>query len=335
MSEAARQRLRVGIVGCGLIGRKRAEALGTDELIGTFDIAPDAAAALVAERGGRACTSVEQLLELAPDVVVVATLHRDLPELACSALAAGAHVLVEKPAGISVADVDRIANAAEEAGRRVKVGFNHRFHPGISRAIGEARSGAFGEIFYLRARYGHGGRLGYEQEWRADPSLSGGGEIVDQGMHLLDLSYWLLGELPLGHALVRTQFWQAPVDDNAVLVLGGEGGVGSRDPFALLHVSWTEWKNTFSLEIACRHAKWTVDGLVRSYGPQVLRIYRMRPELGPPDVEEVRYPERDTSWESEWRHFADAITAADGRPILGDLSSARYCWSVVEQALGR
>lgn len=74
---------------------------------------------------------------------------------------------------------------------------------------------------------------------------------------------------------------------------------------------------------------------MRSYGPQVLRIYRMRPELGPPDVEEVRYPERDTSWESEWRHFADAITAADGRPILGDLSSARYCWSVVEQALGR
>ena len=99
----------------------------------------------------------------------------------------------------------------------VKVGFNHRFHPGIARAVAEARSGAHGEILHLRARYGHGGRLGYEREWRADPARSGGGELIDQGMHLLDLSHWLLGPLPLHSALLRTAFWDMPVEDNAVV----------------------------------------------------------------------------------------------------------------------
>jgi len=330
---AGRPSYSVAIIGCGLIGQKRAEALGSDQLVGTYDVAPGAASALASKYGAAACSSVDELLGLRPDVVVVATVHNALADLACAALGAGAHVLVEKPAGVSVADVDRIAGAAAAADRRVKVGFNHRFHPGIARAITEARSGLYGEIFYLRGRYGHGGRLGYDREWRADPAISGGGEIVDQGMHLLDLSYWLLGELPLNSSLLRTQFWDAPVDDNAVLVLGSHGGVGSRDPFSLLHVSWTEWKNTFSIEIACRTAKFAVDGLVRSYGPQTLRIYKMKPELGPPDLEEVTFPDEDNSWTREWVHFTDAIES--GEPLLGDLASARYAWSCVEAAQQR
>ncbi|MGD0743239.1 MAG: Gfo/Idh/MocA family oxidoreductase [Acidimicrobiales bacterium] len=324
--------LRVGIVGCGLIGHKRAAALGPATLVGCHDVAPAAAQQLAAEFGGTVCATLDELLSLRPDVVIVAAVHDQLAGIACQALGAGTHVLVEKPAGIGVAEVERIAAAARSADRLVKVGFNHRFHPGIARAIGEARSGRYGEVLYLRARYGHGGRLGYEREWRADPRRSGGGEIVDQGMHLLDLSYWLLGELPLHAALLRTQFWRAPVDDNAVMLLGAPGGVGDPSPFALFHVSWTEWKNTFSLEIACREAKFAVDGLVRSYGPQQLRIFRMRPELGPPEVEVERYPDVDVSWKLEWRHFTEAIRSADGRELLGDLASARYAWSCVEAA---
>lgn len=324
--------LRVGIVGCGLIGRKRAEALGTDRLVAAFDVAPERAVSLAADYGGTACGSLEQLLAEQLDVVIVATIHSELAAIACAALSCGSHVLVEKPAGIGVSDIDLVAKAASASGHLVKVGFNHRFHPGIARAVLEAASGIYGDVLYLRARYGHGGRLGYDKEWRADPLLSGGGEIVDQGMHLLDLSYWLLGELPLHAAMLRTQFWDAPVDDNAVLVLGDKGGVGSAEPFAVITVSWTEWKNTFSLEIACHDAKLAVDGLVRSYGPQQLRIYKMRPELGPPDLEEVRYLDQDVSWANEWLHFSAAILEGDDRPLLGDLASARYAWSCVEEA---
>ena len=181
---------------------------------------------------------------------------------------------------------------------------------------------------HLRARYGHGGRIGYDREWRANPARSGGGELIDQGMHLLDLTHWIAGPLPLHCALLRTHFWDTEVEDNAALILGT--GDDRSTPWAMLHVTWTEWKNMFSIEVYCRTAKLQVDGLVRSYGTQRLRIYRMRPELGPPDLEERTFPDEDVSWRSEWDNLAGAITL--GEPILGTLEDAHYAWSRVEDA---
>ncbi len=328
MSEGAG--LRVGIVGCGLIGRKRAEALRPqDELVGCSDLVAETAERLAADFGGRACAGPEEILELRPDVVVVATSHDQLAPLSERALAAGAHVLVEKPAGLGVAQIDGLIEAAERAGRKVKVGFNHRFFPGLARAAEEVHSGRHGELMHLRARYGHGGRLGYDREWRAEPARSGGGELIDQGMHLLDLTHWIAGPLPLHSALLRTSFWDAPVDDNAALLLGAADD--RKAPWAMLHVSWTEWKNTFSMEIYCRTAKLQIDGLVRSYGPQKLTIYRMKPELGPPDVEQIEYPAEDVSWKLEWEHFAATIAGEIEQP-LGTLEDARYAWARVEDA---
>jgi predicted dehydrogenase len=323
--------LRVGIVGCGLIGAKRAAALGPgDKLVACCDIEAQAAGVLAERHGAKACASLEELLQQAPEVVVVATVHNRLAELAEGALAAGAHVLVEKPAGTSTAQIDRLIAAQRASGCLVKVGFNHRFHPGIERAAAEVHSGRHGELMHLRARYGHGGRPGYEREWRADPERSGGGELIDQGMHLLDLSHWLAGPLPLHSALLRTHFWDMPVEDNAVLILGQ--AQSRTDPWALLHVSWTEWKNLFSLEIYCASAKLQVDGLVRSYGRQRLRIHKMRPELGPPDTEELSYAEEDRSFEREWLSFTRAIAAGEQRLLNGDLHDARYAWEQVQAA---
>jgi predicted dehydrogenase len=331
--ECAMSGLRVAIVGCGLIGAKRAQALGpNDELIGCHDINQSAARSLAARHGCRPYATLSALLDLHPEVVIVASVHAELAALAERALAAGAHVLVEKPAGVSSAEIDRLIECSRASGRLVKVGFNHRFHPALARIAEEARSGRHGQPLHLRARYGHGGRPGYEREWRTDPSRSGGGELVDQGMHLLDLSHWLIGPLPLHTALLRTQFWDIPVEDNAALILG-EAGV-RRGPWALLHVSWTEWKNLFSLELYCARAKLQVDGLTGSYGPQRLQIFRMGPQLGPPLLESLTYPEEDRSWRAEWEHFAAAIAARDGRELLGDLDDARYAWGQVEAAYG-
>jgi predicted dehydrogenase len=326
-----RPALRVGIVGCGLVGQKRAAALGADRLVACFDVDEAASRSLADRFGGSPGRSLEELLEHRLDVVVVAVPHDRLAEHACAALAASAHVLVEKPAGIGVDDVTRIMRAAEAAGRRVKVGFNHRFHRGTARAIAEARSGRFGPVLHMRARYGHGGRLGYEAEWRAKRRVSGGGELVDQGMHLFDLSYSLLGPLPLHSALLRTAYWQTDVEDNAAVILGHS----DHGPWTTFHVSWTEWKNLFSLEIFCRSAKLQVEGLARSYGPQRLTLYTMSPELGPPEVETVEFPPSDESWSREWEEFSDAIHAADGRPLAGDLDSALYAWRCVEAAYAR
>lgn len=328
---SARRGLSVGMLGCGRIGAKRADALAPqDRLVGCFDVASRAAEELARRHGCEACATVDALLEREPEIVVVATVHDRLAQLAELALVAGAHVLVEKPAAVSTAQIERLIESQRAAGRLVKVGFNHRFHPGIARAVEEVHSGRHGELMHLRARYGHGGRPGYDREWRAEPERSGGGELVDQGMHLLDLSNWLAGPLPLHSALLRTQFWDAEVEDNAALLLGEASS--RTDPWAMLHVSWTEWKNLFSLEIYCLTAKIQVDGLVGSYGPQRLRIYRMGPELGPPALEEVHYPDVDRTWTAEWEHFAEAIVAADGRPLCGDLDAARHAWEQAEAA---
>jgi predicted dehydrogenase len=151
-------------------------------------------------------------------------------------------------------------------------------------------------------------------------------------MHLLDIYHWLLGPLPLHSALLRTQFWDAVVEDNAVVVLGTqERGA----PWGTFHVTWTEWKNTFAIEIYCRTGKLQVDGLQGSYGPPRLTIYTMSPELGPPAAETIEYDPLDASWEAEWRHFREAVLAGDGRPLLGDLESAAYAWGCVEEAQRR
>lgn len=303
------------------MGHKRAAALDGDELIGCVDVNLQSAASL-----GEPCT-LEELLARRPDAVVVSVTPDSLADVACRALEAGAHVLVEKPAGRSRADVDRIEGAARRAGRIAWIGFNHRFHPGIARALAETRSGRHGPLLYVRARYGHGGRPGYESEWRFDQRVSGGGELIDQGMHLLDLCHALAGPLPLHAALLRSSFWSGPVEDNAALLLGAPGRTG---PWASLHASWTEWKNLFSLEVACQTAKLQVDGLTGSYGPQRLTIYRMRPELGPPDVEEVDYPAEDVSWRTEWQSFRAAALA--GGPHNGTLEAVSWAWEIVHQA---
>ncbi len=324
--------LRVGIVGCGLMGRKRALALGADRPVAVCDADPDRATVLAADIGAEAVADVDAVLAARPDVVIVSTSHDSLADAACAALEAGAHVLVEKPAGRTAAEVARIADARDRAGRLVKVGFNHRFHPGIHRAISEVREGLHGEPMYMRARYGHGGRPGYDREWRAIPEVSGGGELLDQGMHLLDLSHWLFGPLPMHSSFLRTSFWDMPVEDNAVIVLGEPSGTS---PWTTFHVSWSEWKNEFALEIYTRHTKLAISGMAGSYGPQALRIWRMRPEMGPPDLEEITYPAEDPSWVAEWSHFRAALLGETAPDLLGDLDSARYGLACAEEAYRR
>ena len=162
--------------------------------------------------------------------------------------------------------------------------------------------------------------------------MSGGGELLDQGMHLLDLSHWLFGPLPLHSSFLRTSFWDMPVEDNAVITLGAQDG---SDPWTTFHVSWSEWKNEFALEIYTRHTKLAVSGLAGSYGAQTLRIWRMRPEMGPPDLEEIASPAGDPSWAAEWDHFRAAILGDAPPELLGDLDSARYGLACAQEAYRR
>jgi predicted dehydrogenase len=184
----------------------------------------------------------------------------------------------------------------------VRVGFNHRYHRAFRKAREILDSGALGELMFVRGRYGHGGRLGYEKEWRAIPEVSGGGEAIDQGMHLIDLSRWFLGEFSRVQGYARTFFWKMPVEDNAFFLLQTVTG-----QVAFLHVSWTEWKNLFSFEIYGRQGKLEISGLGGSYGIEQLNHYQMQPGMGPPDTVIYQYPMADDSWERELEEFLEDI----------------------------
>ena len=312
--------LRAALVGCGLIGRKRAAALSGCTLAVCCDLSADRAESLAAGLPGCRATADWQAAVRCPDIdiVLVATAHDMLAAIACEAAAAGKHVLIEKPGARRVAELDPVAQAAQRTGSLVRIGFNHRYHRAFRQAREIFESGALGEMMFIRGRYGHGGRPGYEREWRADPKISGGGELIDQGIHLVDLSRWFLGDFPHVRGRARTYFWNMPVEDNGFLLLETAQG-----QVAFLHAGWTEWKNLFSFEIAGRLGKLEISGLGGSYGVERLTWYKMSPAMGPPETLAWEYPMADDSWEAEWAAFLDDIRQnRQPRPGIADAQAA-------------
>ena len=296
--------LQFALIGCGLIGRKRAASLPPGRLRHACDLDAARAAELAKTHAGASALTDYRpaLADPAVDAVIVATLNGSLAPITLAAVRAGKHVLVEKPGALNAAQLRAVHAAAEQAGVRVRIGYNHRFHPALQQARALADSGALGPMMFVRGRYGHGGRKGYDREWRADPGLSGGGELIDQGVHLIDLAGWFLGDFTTlaGHA--ATYFWDMKVDDNAFLSLRTAGG-----QTAWLHVSCTEWKNLFSLELYGRDAKVAIDGLGGSYGPERCTLHRMLPQMGPPETTVWEYPAGDQSWALELAAFEEDI----------------------------
>ena len=322
--------LRVALIGCGLIGQKRLNLLPRGSVTVACDTQLERAQKLAAQSPG--CLATDSVAEAVSrrnvDIVVIATINAALAPIALQAVQHGKHVLVEKPAAINLAELAEVEAAARANGVLVRVGYNHRYHPAGLKAVEIFRSGALGPIMFLRGRYGQGGRVGYEKEWRADPKLSGGGELIDQGVHLIDLAGIFLGEFTKVEGHVATYFWDMPVDDNAFLSLRNAAG-----STAWLQVSCSEWKNLFSLEIYGRDAKLHWEGLGGSYGVERLAYYKMLPQMGPPDTTIYEYPRGDESWKIEMAEFLEDIRT-NRTPVPG-LKEARAALEVVEQIYKR
>jgi predicted dehydrogenase len=320
----------VAIIGCGLIGRKRARALGPARLVACTDKVVGRAQSLAAEFPGTQAMQRWQDAVAHPDVdiAVVATTNDSLAEITLAAVQSGRHVLVEKPAARRAAEIEPVITAARQANRLVRVGFNHRHHPAFRKARELFEAGALGEMMFIRGRYGHGGRIGYDKEWRADPELSGGGETIDQGVHLIDLARWFLGDFSEVTGFAPTYYWDMPVDDNGFMLLKTP-----RRQVAFLHVSCTEWKNLFSLEIYGKSAKLHIEGLGGSYGVERLSYYRMLPEMGPPETTIWEYPGADNSWQLEFEEFLEDIRL--GRTPAAGLEDARAALRIVEQVTSK
>lgn len=318
--------MNVAIIGCGLVGQKRAKSLDDCKLIACVDQIHERALALANQHPD--CIPLNNWRDAIQrndvDIIVICTLHASLAEITEAAAKAGKHILVEKPAGMRAIELEPVIIAAKKAGVLVRVGFNHRYHRAFRKAREIIDTNELGELMFIRARYGHGGRIGYDKEWRAQPELSGGGELIDQGVHLIDLARWFLGDFNEVHGFAHTYYWNMPVDDNGFLLLKTPN-----KQVAHLHASCTEWKNTFSFEIYGRKGKIDINGLGGSYGIERISYYKMSEKMGPPETLIWEYPMEDDSWEFEFQEFLEDIKQ-NRQPAVG-LSDAVAALKIVEE----
>jgi len=318
--------MNAGVVGCGLIGRKRAEGMkGNSKLVGCFDTSIETSRTFEKLFLCKRYSNVEELIQDSEiEYIVVATQHSDLIPIALRALHAGKHVFLEKPGAVISEDLQELASLALKKGLKIHIGYNHRFHPSLMKLFELIKLGGIGELMFLRGHYGHGGRLGYEKEWRAKKRFSGGGELIDQGSHLIDISLEILGDLNVEYAATPTLFWNMNVEDNAFLVL-----TNTSNNLAFLHASCTEWKNKFSLEVFGTLGKIEISGIGRSYGQEKLTYYRMLPEMGVPLKQEWIFPEEDVSWKLEIGQFVEDMKT--GTNLSDNTKSSVRVLEIIEE----
>lgn len=245
------------------------------------------------------------------EVVIVCTPPDLHAPISIAAMRSGKHVLCEKPLARVPEEADEIVSVARETKMKLKCGFNLRHHRGIRQAREWLDQGTIGNLGFIRCRYGICGRPGYEKDWRANREIAGGGQLMDQGMHVLDLSRWFMGEFREACGFLCTQFWNiAPVEDNAFALLRTERG-----QVASLHASWTQWKNLFSFELFGQDGYIIVEGLGGSYGTE-RAILGKRAFLEPFREEIIEFRGEDPSLSKEWQEFVAAI--GEDREPLGN-----------------
>jgi predicted dehydrogenase len=187
------------------------------------------------------------------------------------------------------------------------------------------RAGKIGKIINIRAQYGHGGRVGYEKEWRGNSKMAGGGELTDQGVHLIDLIQWFCGTPENVFALLQTAFWPIkPSEDNGFALLKFRNGIVSN-----FHSSWTQWKNLFNFDIFGTKGSLSVHGLGGSYGTETLTSAIRKSGGGVPELTCEKFEGADESWKLEWNDFLSAIskskkylgTAEEGLNVMKTLDA--------------
>ena len=299
----------VGVIGFGRMGRTRAQALEEDgraRILRIYDPLPPES------HRYRLAASAREILD-DPEIasVFLCGPNDALPTQAIAALRAGKHVFSEKPPAFNTAQLREVIAAERRSGRKLMYGFNHRHHAGVCEMKERVESGAFGRVLWMRGRYGKSVDERYLDGWRADAARAGGGILLDQGIHMLDLFLHIGGvSFDETHAFVSSRYWDiAGAEDNVFAILrNSDTGLE-----ASLHSTMTQWRHLFCLEVCLERGYLTLDGLNTSsgtYGEETLIIGRngaTAPAATSRSEERLHFPV-DTSWRSEVEHFMNAVT---------------------------
>jgi len=320
----------VAIVGAGNIGTIRARTIATSGR-GCVRAVADAdlsRARALGEQYGAAATADWREVVCRPDVdaVIISTPTKYHAQVAVEALRAGKHVLCEKPLARTIEEGERIVEAACQAKRVLKTGFNYRQMAHTRKARELLALGAIGPIYFLRSRYGHGGRPGYEKHWCTDAELSGGGVLQEQGIHIVDLIRMFVGEPSRVLAQMPRYFWPfADVEDNCFCLFETPTG-----QIAQMHASWTQWRNILEIEIFGRDGYLRLEGRGGHYGPQRLTWGKRQMNHSRPEEEVFSFGEEDDSWVHEWGEFVELVH--DGKDRLISIEEGLRTQRLVDAA---
>ncbi|MDE2018747.1 MAG: Gfo/Idh/MocA family oxidoreductase [Patescibacteria group bacterium] len=323
-----KKNVNIGIIGAGLIGGKRAEAIAETKL-GTIAMIADSdlkKAVVLAEKYSAEATAEWKEIIRSKDIdaVIVAVTNAFIYPIVLAAVKAGKHVLCEKPFGIDSKESKKMLKAAQRAKKMIKVGFNHRFLDHVIKARKIFADGGIGNPLFIRARYGHGGRKGMDKEWRLDKKISGGGELLDQGVHVVDLARLFGGEFDRAYGKTQVKYWhnKRKLDDNAFAIISNHQTTCS------FHVSTTQWENIFSFEVFGDKGFLRIEGRGGRYGDQMLTYGIKAPVVGLSDLQNFNFGKKDNSWVNEWKNFIEAI--AKKKPIDGNALDGLRANQIVE-----
>jgi predicted dehydrogenase len=318
---------KVAIIGAGLQARRRVAPIlesKDHELAWVIDRKEDHAKSLAAGTQAKIGTSWRDAVgDPSVGIVLVLTYPDSHAEIGIAAMESGKHVLCEKPLTRTVDEAKALVAAAQKTGRILKCGFNHRHHPAVLKAHEIVSAGTIGKPAFGRARYGIGGRTGIEKEWRSDPAIVSGGQMMEQGIHVIDLFRWFVGDVTRATGFVSTTRWPiAPLEDNGFALLETKSGA-----ICSAHSSLTQWTNLFEFEVYGEKGSVTVEGLGASYGVEKLHV-AMHDPTGPFARQTIEFRGGDSSWKSEWNEFIRAI--AENRQPIGNGEDGLRAMEIVD-----
>lgn len=325
-----RQPLRIGIAGYGVVGKRRRHYIdlrGDMETVAVCDRTFDSSGTF--DDGVRHYTNYKDLLKEDLDALFVCLTNDIAPEATIAGLEKGLHVFCEKPPGRTVEDIEAVrAVEAKHPGLKLKYGFNHRYHDSIRDAMRIIDSGELGRVINMRGVYGKSKFIsfGAHSDWRTKRAVAGGGILLDQGIHMVDLMRLFGGEFTNVLSFVDNTFWGHDVEDNAYALMKSESGV-----VAMMHSTATQWRHRFSLDINLQKGSLNLSGILsgsKSYGSETLTIvYAAEDDQGDPREQTTRY-NQDSSWEHEIADFADAVMQ-DRAVVEGSSADALHSMDLV------
>lgn len=299
--------LRVGIAGYGVVGKRRRSFIDRHPRLRTVAVCDrtfDRDGAQV--EGIPAFTHYARLLDEPLDAIFVCMTNDIAPEVTMAGLNRGLHVFCEKPPGRNLQDiVDVVRCERARPGLKLKFGFNHRYHDSVREALRLVRQGDLGRVLNLRGVYGKSKIISFQSDWRTKRALAGGGILLDQGIHMVDLMRLFAGDFTSVYSIVSNSFWRHDVEDNAYALLQTADGV-----VAMLHSSATQWRHRFHLDITLERGMISLSGILsgsKSYGAETITVaHASQDDGGDPRETTIRYNE-DNSWRDEIADFASAI----------------------------